>query len=132
MRAMKWAIVVWLAALSCASAQEIDLVCGLDLISIDLAARFVTFQHGSLDESTRQLTTETYRDGYTYAEEARTVVQFVLIEPDAVTFGATRWISTTNSVLDALWRLDRRTGILIAKPPNPSNICTLAPPRRLF
>ena len=120
------------AGLPSALADEINLVCGLDQISVDLAARSVTVQHGVLDESTRQLYSEAFKDGYTYSEGTQTLVQFVLVDDAAVTFGVTRWTSTTNSALDALWRLDRRTGILIAKPPNASNVCLPAPARRLF
>jgi hypothetical protein len=132
MRRLTWAIVVSIAALSCARAQAVNLICGLDLISIDLVAKLVTFEHAILDETTRQLYAETYRDGYTYTDDGKTVVQFVTVDDDAITFGATRWITTINGVLEALWRLDRRTGILIAKPPNRSDACVPAPPRRLF
>jgi hypothetical protein len=137
-------IATLIALMSTANAETINLLCGLDFVSIDVTAKYINIRIPLLDKTKNyDYATQAFRDGYKYrakkafSEEQEEYQQYVSISDDTIDFGV---INLNDKNRSQSYRIDRRTGLFVFGVPEgllgtivdkPSS-CSLLSSKRLF
>ena len=127
MRRLTCGFVGWIALVSCARAETINLLCGFETISVDTDAKSVRVQESFINRETKEYKFREFKDGYKHAFFAAKVQDYVSITEASISYG-----HDDSQHFNALhYRIDRHTGILVSSSYNPTT-CSLLPTKRLF
>jgi hypothetical protein len=127
MRRIVCTVIASIATLSCAKAETISLLCGVETVIIDTDAKYVRVQEASLEKQTSEYKHREFKDGYKHKFFGAQVQDYVSVTDASISYG-----HDDGQHVNALhYRIDRNTGVLASSLYNPTT-CSLLPLKRMF